>query len=83
VFADSGASGEPPPQLPELAVSDVTAPVFEVVLHFMYTDTIGALSPSFLTDEGAEKLFDAADRYLLFTMKACLSRKPFLLICAL
>ena len=56
-------------QLPVVDVLGVSAPVLEAVLRFVYTDGAGDLGPQFLHAEGAETLFDAADRYLLFTMK--------------
>lgn len=55
--------------LPCLRLSNVTSSVFEIVLHYIYSDCIAALGPEFLSEEGAEQLFDAADRYLIFTMK--------------
>ena len=47
----------------------MAAPVLEHVLRFVYTDGAGDLGPHFMGAEGAETLFDAADRYLLFAMK--------------
>ena len=48
----------------------------EVVLEFIYTNLMPALPEAFLTEEGAEELFYAADRYLIFPMKVCASRFP-------
>jgi hypothetical protein len=50
-------------------VSGIFAAVLEVVLEFVYTDLLPHLPDAFLTEEGAEELFDAADRYLIFSMK--------------
>lgn len=69
----SGQPGQPPwaggAELPSVAVSGVSAAIFGVVLRHVYMDGVPDLAPEFQTDEGAEALFDAADRYLLFTMK--------------
>ena len=62
-------SGRPEAELPTVAVSGVSAAVFEAVLQHVYMDGVPNLAPEFCSDEGAEALFDAADRYLLFTMK--------------
>lgn len=55
--------------LPAVDVAGMAAPVLEHVLRFVYTDGAGDLGPHFMGAEGAETLFDAADRYLLFAMK--------------
>ena len=52
-----------------MRVSGISAAVLEVVLEFVYTDLLPHLPDAFLTEEGAEELFDAADRYLIFSMK--------------
>lgn len=52
-----------------MCVSGISAAVLEVVLEFVYTDLLPQLPDAFLTEEGAEELFDAADRYLIFAMK--------------
>ncbi|KAK9830010.1 hypothetical protein WJX72_009170 [[Myrmecia] bisecta] len=56
-------------QLPMLTVHDVSADVFRMVLHFMYTDEVGELDGQYVNADGANALFDAADRYLVFAMK--------------
>ena len=70
-----GARPEAAAELPVVAVSGVSAAVFAAVLQHVYMDSVPDLAPGICTDEGAEALFDAADRYLLFTMKvaACSS----------
>ena len=57
-----------------MQVSNVSAPVMEVVLEFIYTNLMPALPEAFLSEEGAEELFYAADRYLIFPMKVCTFR---------
>ena len=59
-----------------MQVSNVSAPVMEIVLEFIYTNLMPALPEAFLTEEGAEELFYAADRYLIFPMKVRASRLP-------
>ena len=59
-----------------MQVSNVSAPVMEVVLEFIYTNLMPALPEAFLIEEGAEELFYAADRYLIFPMKVCASKIP-------
>ena len=51
-------------------MGDVTAASFEVVLQYMYSDAVERLPEQFLSASAAEELFDAADRLLLFPMKA-------------
>ena len=43
--------------------------MLEVVLDFIYTDLLIQLPDTFMSEGGADELFDAADRYLLFSMK--------------
>lgn len=55
--------------LPSVAVGDVGAAAFAVVLQFMYTDAVDSLPAIWHESHAAVELFDAADRLLLFTMK--------------
>ncbi|BDA48677.1 Ankyrin repeat and BTB/POZ domain-containing protein 1 [Coccomyxa sp. Obi] len=55
--------------LPVVSVSDVSAAVLATVLEYVYSDALETLAPEFYTEDGAEQIFDAADRYLLFPMK--------------
>ena len=55
--------------LPVVQVSGVSAAVMEIVLDFIYTDLLMQLPEAFMSEGGADELFDAADRYLLFSMK--------------
>ncbi len=59
-----------------MQVSSVSAPVMEVVLEFIYTNLMPALPEAFLSEEGAEELFYAADRYLIFPMKVRAAEAP-------
>ena len=59
-----------------MQVSNVSAPVMEVVLEFIYTNFMPRLPEAFLSEEGAEELFYAADRYLIFPMKVRAYRLP-------
>ena len=52
--------------LPVVPVADVSAAVLATLLEYVYTDALGALEDK---EQGAEQLFDAADRYLIFPMK--------------
>ena len=55
--------------LPAVAVGEVQAAAFGLVLQFMYSDAVQGLPQEFMQAHAAEELFDAADRLLLFTMK--------------
>ncbi|CAK0738830.1 hypothetical protein CVIRNUC_001099 [Coccomyxa viridis] len=66
---DNSQSSKQTGSLPAVQVSSVSAPVMEVVLEFIYTNLMPALPEAFLSEEGAEELFYAADRYLIFPMK--------------
>jgi hypothetical protein len=55
--------------LPVVPVMDVSAAVLATVLDYVYSDALEILAASFFTEQGAEQLFDAADRYLIFPMK--------------
>ncbi len=55
--------------LPVVQVSGVSTAVLEIVLEFIYTDLLPQLPEPFLSEDGADELFDAADRYLIFSMK--------------
>ncbi len=55
--------------LPVVPVADVSAAVLATLLEYVYTDALGALEEDFHKEQGAEQLFDAADRYLIFPMK--------------
>ncbi|CAL5223847.1 g6430 [Coccomyxa viridis] len=55
--------------LPTMQVSGVSAAVLEIVLEFIYTDLLPQLPEPFMSEDGADELFDAADRYLIFSMK--------------
>lgn len=68
-MTDQPASRPAGAALPVLTVSDVSTAAFEVVLLFMYTGEVQALSPAFLEPQAAAELFDAADRLLQFPMK--------------
>ena len=74
--ADNPQSSKQTGSLPAAQVSNVSAPVMEVVLEFIYTDLMPALPEAFVAEEGAEELFYAADRYLIFPMKVRASRLP-------
>ena len=52
-----------------VSVADVSAAVLTTVLEYIYSDAFQSLAPIFFTEQGAEQLFDAADRYLIFQMK--------------
>ena len=52
-----------------MQVSGVSAAVLEIVLEFIYTDLLPQLPEPFMSEDGADELFDAADRYLIFSMK--------------
>ena len=56
-------------QLPQLAVADVAAEVFHLVLEFAYSGSVQILAPRWLKAAGAELLFEAAERYLLPLLK--------------
>ena len=58
-------------QLPQLAVADVAAEVFQLVLEFAYSGSVQILAPRWLKAAGAELLFEAAERYLLPLLKVC------------
>ena len=62
--------------LPVVQVSRVSAAVMEIVLDFIYTDLLVQLPEAFLSEGGADELFDAADRYLLFSMKVSVCQHP-------
>ena len=62
--------------LPAVHVSGVSAAVMEVVLDFIYTDLLTQLPEAFMSEGGADELFDAADRYLLFSMKVGAYQHP-------
>ena len=74
--ADDSQSSKHTGSLPAVQVSNVSAPVMEVVLDFIYTNLMPALPEAFLAEEGAEELFYAADRYLIFPMKVCAFKFP-------
>lgn len=61
--------GRPRGILPVVQVSGVSAAVMDTVLDFIYTDLLMQLPEAFMSEGGADELFDAADRYLLFSMK--------------
>jgi len=63
------AAGKQRGSLPAVQVSGVSAAVMEVVLEFIYIDLLPHLPEAFMSEQGTEDLFDAADRYLVFTMK--------------
>ena len=56
--------------LPVVEIGSLPAGVMERVLDFVYTDSFPrGLDAEWLTPAGAERLFNAADMLLLFSMK--------------
>lgn len=56
-------------RLPCIQVDDVAADVFEVLLRFIYTDSVGELDAHWAWAGETQRLLDAAERYLMLSMK--------------
>ncbi|KAK9818730.1 hypothetical protein WJX74_005054, partial [Apatococcus lobatus] len=60
-------------RLPCIQVDDVAADVFEVLLRFIYTDSVGELDANWAWAAETQRLLDAAERYLMLSMKRAVS----------
>ncbi len=58
-------------RLPCIVVDDVSLEVFEVLLRFIYTDSVGDLGSEWAWASETQRLLDAAERYLMLSMKVC------------